>query len=389
MDPNSNSPADTNSNPVLPTDPLAVVTPSFPPTDTTTQAQDTQPVVGVDTGLNNNIPPINNVMPMASDPSVPAPSFEPTPFVDNQLPESNLSSTDTGASVEQSSPIATPSTDNSAINWTTPAVEQPVIGPSISSAPSVTEVAPVPLTSPSADAPVSLFDTSATQPMVPAAADISVPTPPADPMTPWSAPITDMSSPAPEVTPPAENLAGSTSDPMANWSASAASVEPIPTDSIPTDLSHLAADTSGNMSMPNPVFSNEALVIPPFSAETAPTANTTSKGFPKWLLIIAGVILLLVIGASAYFILGVGKFGQPATVSVPAEQPQLATPPEQIIPTESPTVDNATPPAGFDTLNGTEATTATSETTTSAKPLSTMDLLKQRKALTPTPAPAL
>lgn len=98
---------------------------------------------------------------------------------------------------------------------------------------------------------------------------------------------------------------------------------PIPTDSTPTDLSHLITNNDSSQQAPHPA--PETLVVPTSPAPEIPTmSNEGHKGIPHWLIGLGIGILILVGGTSAYFILGIG---QPAktTTSLPAT---VAKPPE-------------------------------------------------------------
>lgn len=349
MDPNSNNPANPNSTP--PTDPLSVANPAVPADNSNAQP-------AVPSMAESSQPTMDSVVPPAAPPvgaadfgSIPAtasvPSFDSTSFTAPQ-PETAAPAIDGTAAPA----------DNNTASWGSPT---PAAGPDL------TAVSPSGQSSfspaPASDAPANPF-ASPTEPTPPAAADAFA-----------TAPTSSM-----------DNSGGAT-DPMASWSSPAdSSTAPAsaPNDSIPTDLSHLAAPAGSEGGMvPSSSLPSDSMVVPAPAPEA--TVNNTSSGFPKWLLIVGGVILILVIGASAYFILGGGKFGQAATVSVPAEQPPLANPPQPIIPTEAPTGENAASQGGFGSLNGTEATPSSAASTSSAKTPSAMDLLKQRQTPTPTP----
>lgn len=127
--------------------------------------------------------------------------------------------------------------------------------------------------------------------------------------------------------------------------------EPAPSEAIPTDLSNLVNTTSEATSYMPQSQTPESLVVPPPQTsggdvnQAVPASG--GKGFPKIVIILGVIILLAVIGASAYFILGIGKPSEPLPVSVPAEQ-QAPTPTIKVSPT--PTV--ATQSGSFSNLPG-------------------------------------
>lgn len=158
-------------------------------------------------------------------------------------------------------------------------------------------------------------------------------------------------------------------------------------EAVPTDLSHLvgSSDTSAS-SPPSP----EGLIPPvtpvpdatvagqPADASQVAAAQAVtsgaSGGFPKWMLLVGLMVLLLVMGASAYFILGVGQAPTEQT-SIPAEQPPLTNPPRTIIPSppappEQPSTSSA---ASFGNLGGVTPPPSSPSGT------SALDLLRQRQ----------
>ena len=76
---------------------------------------------------------------------------------------------------------------------------------------------------------------------------------------------------------------------------------------------------------------------------------TAGSGFPGWVLIVGTVVLLAVIGASAYFILGVGRSDQSAPESPPIEQPISAP---TVVPTIPVEISPVVTPGSFGNLNG-------------------------------------
>ncbi len=204
--------------------------------------------------------------------------------------------------------------------------------------------------------PANLFPTQpsaipTTQPEL-----VSTFTPPAttSPLdNPWSTPVQQPSSPQPTWVPPAQS--------------SAPLPAPVMPEPAPTDLSHLI---SNNSTAP------ETLVVP--SAPAAPNTpqmptlpNQDHKGIPKWLIGVAVVLLIIVIGASAYFILGIGQ--PKSNTSVPAEvtKTTIKTPAPIASPASQSNTSAATGSANFGQLQGSNS--ASPQATSAA------DLARQRQ----------
>lgn len=196
------------------------------------------------------------------------------------------------------------------------------------------------------------------------------PTPAPSPLdNPWNAPVQPppfdgSSQPQPTWIPnpstPAQPPATTPTEPA-----------PVQSEPAPTDLSHLISNNSQPEN--NASTSPETLVVPPTNATPeVPTVPTeTHKGIPKWVIGVGIGLLLVVAGASAYFILGIG---QPKTAtSLPATQSAkttIQTPPP--VATAAPQTAPAAPnSANFGQLqdSGTQQQAATSAA----------DLLKQRQ----------
>ena len=141
---------------------------------------------------------------------------------------------------------------------------------------------------------------------------------------------------------------------------------PIQSEQAPTDLSHLITN--------NPVPTSETLVMPSQASGPIPDVPTipseNHKGIPKWLIGVGASLLIIVIGASAYFILGIGQPKQ-TTTSVPAEvsKQTVKAPLPIATPVPQPTAPAATESANFGQLQGSQTKQATSAA----------DLLKQRQ----------
>ena len=198
-------------------------------------------------------------------------------------------------------------------------------------------------------------------------------------------------NPTPELppVPVTQNIAGSAPTPF-NPFATPEAAQPMPqngsNDSMPTDLSNLVGTPAESTSyIPQaPVSSTavpaatEPLVVPP-AGPGGEVAQATSVpggtgGFPKILIIIGVLLLLGVAGASAYFILGIGKPVEPAPVSIPAEEQTTPIPTMEVTPTPS------TSSANFSDLTGNGATASGSQTSGSG---SAYDLLKKKPTATP------
>lgn len=191
----------------------------------------------------------------------------------------------------------------------------------------------------------------------------------------WSSPTPTFMPPAPPPAPepPApEQPAPSWLPPVPDSSSSYGPV-PSPTESAPTDLSHLA----GNPASLNPTSGlpatgvPETLIVTPASIpQNVVTGGGTGGGFPKWMLAVGIVVILAVAGASAYFILGIGKPAKKAAttvqappVTIPVTVPPVLTPPP------------ATVSAGFGNLSGATPPSSTS----SGQSTSALELLRQRQ----------
>ncbi len=162
-----------------------------------------------------------------------------------------------------------------------------------------------------------------------------------------------------------------------------ASPDTEPQEPAPTDLSQLTGNS--NDQQPNPevytpsVSSTENLVVPvPTPGASTTNPNDHHHKFPKLLIfLLGGVVLLVVIGASAYFILGLGR-NISAPISKPAEvtQPPLTNPPSQV------QAQASTPAAELTSPNpiASGATNFGSVAATSApKAGSAFDLLRQKQ----------
>lgn len=145
---------------------------------------------------------------------------------------------------------------------------------------------------------------------------------------------------------------------------------PAPTtESAPTDLSQLAGQAPDPSVYTPPLSQPETLVVPSSTPEpTTLQADGGGRHIPKWVIFVGAGLLLAVVGASVYFILGIGQNQE--TESLPAtEQQTLITPP-----VASPIVQQPTPAtssAGFG---------AFSTASPSASPLTAFEKLQQSRS---------
>lgn len=148
------------------------------------------------------------------------------------------------------------------------------------------------------------------------------------------------------------------------------------TEPAPSDLSHLVNASEeinpAGQEPAIPLAQPETLVPGGVGTGTeipnVPTEET-HKNFPKWIIGVGVGLLLAVAGASAYFILGIGKTPPPASIPATTTQENTIAPPV-IQPTVVPTIaiPTASPSAGV-SLPGGSGTQATSAA----------DLLRQRQ----------
>ncbi|MDP3948307.1 MAG: hypothetical protein Q8P87_01210 [bacterium] len=124
-------------------------------------------------------------------------------------------------------------------------------------------------------------------------------------------------------------------------------------EAAPTDLSHLISNNQPEQT--NPTAENLVAPTAPVAPEIPNLPTEAHKSIPKWLIGLGGGLLLLVLGASAYFILGIGQptktTSLPATTAPEATAvklpPPIATPAAQ--PSQQPI---ATGSANFGELQG-------------------------------------
>lgn len=168
-------------------------------------------------------------------------------------------------------------------------------------------------------------------------------------------------------------------NPFASSGTGSQPSEPVASETVPTDLSNLV-NTSPEAVSYMPQAEAPSVVLPqaPGGGMDQAVPASGGKGFPKILIIIGGVILLIVIGASAYFILGIGKPAEPLPVSNSIEQQPAAAPTAKLTPT--PTV--STQSGSFSNLPGNPTVTPSGGGGGSA-----YDLLKKRPASTPSANP--
>lgn len=193
---------------------------------------------------------------------------------------------------------------------------------------------------------------------------------------PAAVPAAQSQNPTPTFTPPAPTEPSAHADLAAALNAPvpgspAPTLSPLPpTEPAPTDLSQL----TGNNEQPPPpeiytppVSNQDTLVVqnqPQAIPESMKTPESHSS-LPKFLIFGGVVVVLLVAAVSAYFILGIGK---QSSTPQSTTQPAPTAEPSVVIPSAS--------PGNFGDLNGSSATS-------SSKPKSAIDLLRERQSPSP------
>lgn len=193
--------------------------------------------------------------------------------------------------------------------------------------------------------------------------------------TPPQSPASPLDNPwgAPSQPPPLDGSQAPTQPSWMNTPTMTSPDQPIsvaPMESTPTDLSHLISGNN-NASAEGAAAPAETLVMPSSLAANPEIPNLpaeTHKGIPKWVIGLGTGLLLLVIAASAYFILGIGQPAKPTT-SLPATT-EVKPPVPAAVPTSQPATESAASgSANFGELGGSGTPQATSAA----------DLLRQRQ----------
>lgn len=410
MDPNNNNPVNPNS----PNDTSA-------PADTQAAGANTSPPI--DNPFSPSPPgDLGNEPLSASQTSAPGSSFDlpsSPPSVDNPPPGSQSSvepglTQDTGSTLSSGLPDPSPGPVSLDSNQISPSFGQSVPDQdgmesglnqsSLGSAPNqdgsgpVTE-APMPGNDPGSPPALVTPDAfSATPPTpgwMPADQNAVLPTsgvvlPAEQPAAP-SEPVPTFTPPAgepnplssPSWSPTASPENGPLSSPADTIGSATASEAGLMPEAAPTDLSHLVDGSQGAETANLPVSTQpESLVVPPTADTSQVVTSSGSRGLPKWIFIVAGAVLFLgVVGASAYFILGVGRPSESTTTSVPAEETTLVNPPRRLLPPEEPVptqplggLTGSTPAATPTVTLGGQSATSSAKTGTSA-----IDLIRQRQ----------
>ena len=336
------------SDPNNPQNPTGVAgsTPPNQPDLTTPPATTLDPL-----GAANTFTPPNQTPPEP----VPAP-YSPTPTPDpiggSQPALGSLNQAPTAA------PDVTPSTDT----WTNsqPSAAPPPAAPDYST--------PTQTTPPSDIGGFNPFSSPSTPPPAP------VQTPP-EPSAPAFGGSTDANpfSAAPSTPPPPETNTTDFSAQNLYAPTSPGDLQPTPqgVDQAPTDLSHLIdPSATATTAVPEATIPQPETLLTPDGGETAPnlTSEHQGKSIPKWVLGVGIALLIAVVGASAYFILGIGQSPQPPTSLPATQQPGLQAPPT---PTPAPATSSAQP-ANFGAVNPSPTASA------SATPKSAGDLLRSK-----------
>lgn len=208
--------------------------------------------------------------------------------------------------------------------------------------------------------------------------------PPSQPEVPsWQPPVAPVVNPEPTLSQPTTTLNPqdiyTSSQPTSAQSGPEISTPQVPPEPAPTDLSHLIPDSPINE---QPVYAPsvtqpETLIVPPDGNQVTPnipTENNHSK-IPKWIIGVGVGLLLIVAGATAYFIWP--GFGQQATTadvvtteSLPATVPSV----QQTAPTTPAINPISGTGSGFGSVDNSASSSAITPVATSAA-----DLLRRRQ----------
>lgn len=194
-------------------------------------------------------------------------------------------------------------------------------------------------------------------PPPPASPDASLggpaPTPLENPLdNPWGAPPQPPPISTPPTPPPWTPPAPPAPTPAETYSA----------ESPPTDLSHLVGNNSQAEPIPTNSGGAETLVVPPTPPEGgAVPAENVKRGMPKWLIGVGVGLLVAVVGASAYFILGIGQTPKGGSLpAVPTQTTQQVKPPAPLPTPVAATPSPESETAGFGQLESGGGRSATS-----------------------------
>lgn len=339
--------------------PAPVSTPSWPQDTTQTTPISAPPISGsIGPDLTSAWSPPASVQPepaQAPIQSEPAP-IQPEPTVSN--PWSNPQ------------PSINPMSSQQTSTWTPPAPSEP--GSITQPGPAQTSTQPVP------DLPLTGLASAQFEPAPPQAG----PTPPpsgAEPTPTFSPPAANptvgTSEPS-SATSPLNNPWGTPSAPaQPSWmmDTQTANTPPSPTETAPTDLSHLI---SGNQQEPAAAMpTTENLVIPTagVTPEVPNLSMETHTGIPKWLVGLGLGLLIMVLGASAYFILGIGQPSK-ETTSLPATTTPQTNQVKPPLPIATGSAQSSSAPAAGSANFGQIGGGGTTPSATSAA-----DLIRQRQ----------
>lgn len=340
---------------------------------------------------NNPNPTPNGVPPVAPDPLTANPFSNPAPISDMPSPAPTAIPTSTPSNPWDSVPAAIPTNMSSSLPQTPASNINPWDLPTSNPMPQTSSpVNSNPWNVPANPDPLaSIAQTPSSLPITPDPV-VQDPIPAAPLDNPWSQPAQPAAPVQPIQTDPTPIESGSTPTWLPNSPAQAPQMpqtpeatQPMPittptqNEPAPTDLSHLLSGNQQSDSSANNMShtqSPETLVVPPTTPEASSTLPMENhKDIPKWLIGVGVGLLIIVTGASAYFILGVGQ--PPKTTSVPATQETT----QQTIRNVAPAVV-ATSPAPVASQSATTANFGQLEGTgTTQQATSAADLLRQRQ----------